>query len=341
MVSEIKHRASELNNKKLKSIYFGGGTPSLLSQEELNLIFEGIASFFIIDKDAEITLEANPDDINAEHIKIWKNSPINRLSIGIQSFFEEDLMWMNRAHNAEMAERSIKFAQDHGFSNISADLIFGYPLLSDEKWLHNLNKINDLNINHLSTYSMTLEPKTAYALRVNKGLDAPPPESKSEIQFNFLMDFLEAHNWDHYEISNSCKKGQFASHNSSYWKGEDYLGIGPSAHSFINGIRSSNIANNSLYISGVSGENDYRNFENLSIYDQFNDFILTGLRTKWGVDLSKINSMFGEIFYKETIENAEKWIKSEHLLVENEIIKLSKKGKLLADHISSDLFVIE
>lgn len=341
ILSEIKHRASELKNKKLKSVYFGGGTPSLLNQNELDQIFECIFSYFEIENDAEITLEANPDDIFEENIKIWKKSPINRLSVGIQSFFEEDLIWMNRAHNAQMAEKSIKLAQDSGFHNISGDLIFAYPLLSDQKWEFNLNKFNDLNINHLSTYSMTLEPKTAYALRVNKGIDLAPPETKSEIQFKFLMDFLEANNWDHYEISNSCKNNQFASHNSSYWKGEDYLGVGPSAHSFIQGIRSSNIANNSLYISGLKGDNEYRNYEELSIYEQFNDFILTGLRTKWGINTSKIHSTFGENFLKTTLKNSEKWINSGHLYFENEILTLSKKGKLLADHISSDLFILE
>lgn len=338
---EIFLRKDELKNKTLQSLYFGGGTPSILSGDEIKALIDGVLQYFDFAKDIEITLEANPDDLNNQFLKALSNSPVNRLSIGTQSFFDEDLKLMNRAHNASEAEGSIKRAQDFGFENLSIDLIYGSPSSGFETWKENLNKTIALQVPHISSYALTVEPKTALNDWIQKGKVSNPREEEQNKEFYYLSDFLKDNGFEHYEISNFAKPGFYSKHNSAYWKYKEYLGIGPSAHSYDgNEIRSWNVANNSQYIKKISSNLLAKETEVLSQEDQFNEMMMIGLRTIWGVDLSQLKSKFSEKilehFQKETQSKIEEGI----LMVENDHLKIPEKHWFMADGIASDLFIV-
>ena len=327
--------------EQVGSIYFGGGTPSMLPSTSLEKIFNTLTTCFSIAANAEITIETNPDDLDAQKIADLRRLPINRFSIGVQSFFDEDLIWMNRAHNVNEAESCIKRSQDAGFENLSIDLIYGYPLLTDEKWLANIQKTIELQTPHVSGYSLTVESKTALANAIQKGKQVPLNEEQSASQFLILIDRLTKAGFEHYEISNYSLPGKYAVHNTNYWKGISYLGIGPSAHGFDGYNRYINIANNAKYLSFLANNKLAETVEELSKVDQFNEYIMTSLRTMWGTDLQKIKSDFGKLFAAETQKQIKPFIANGQLLLDNHIIKLSQEGKLFADGIAAELFVDE
>lgn len=332
-----KHRITD----QVGSIYFGGGTPSLLSEKSFARIFDTLTTNFSIAADAEITIETNPDDLNAKKIAGLRQLPVNRFSIGIQSFFNEDLIWMNRAHNSTEAETCIKRSQDAGFENLSIDLIYGYPLLTDEKWLSNINKAISLETPHISAYSLTVEPRTALASAIKKGKQVPVNDEQSAAQFIFLTEKLAAAGFDHYEISNYSLPGRHAVHNTNYWRGIPYLGIGPSAHGYNSNLRYLNIANNAKYMQQMAIGQLPETVEELDSYDRFNEYIMTSLRTMWGTDLQKIASDFGKVFLAETLENSKTFVQRNWLKNENDKLILTPDGKLFADYIASELFLID
>jgi len=337
--AELVLRKEYLQQQTIESIYFGGGTPSILSAKEINQILDTIYANFNVAPIVEITLEANPDDLIREKVRELSTSPINRFSIGIQSFFEEDLRWMNRAHNAQEAESAIKRVQDSGFENITADLIYGYPLLTDVKWISNIQQIIDMEIPHLSAYSMTIEPQTALASFIRKGSQTPMNEGQSADQFLMLMKMITDNGFEQYEISNFARNGHYSKHNTNYWKGVPYLGIGPSAHSF-NGIsRQWNVANNNKYISAILLKEIPAENEVLTKTDKFNEYIMTSLRTKWGMDLNYLKNNFPSEFVQEMESVLQENISHGKIKQENEIYILTTKGKLLADQIASELFI--
>ncbi|MGZ4035762.1 MAG: radical SAM family heme chaperone HemW [Bacteroidia bacterium] len=324
----------------ISTVYFGGGTPSLLTQKELMSIFNVLNEYFNIAADAEITLEANPDDLTPQKISELKQTPINRLSIGIQSFYDEDMKFMNRAHDSKDALNAVKFAQDNGFENITIDLIYGIPTLTHHKWRNNLQIAFALSVKHISAYCLTVEPKTALAHQIKSGLIKNIDEQHSSEQFEILLEAMHANDFVQYEISNFCKDGFYSKHNSNYWLKENYLGLGPSAHSFNGTSRQWNISNNALYIRSL--EEGELNFEKevLTTGQRYNEYILTSLRTIWGTDLNYIEQQFGKDYYNYCLNEAEKYIRSENMLNEENKLFLTDKGKLLADKISSDLFFI-
>lgn len=336
---EIKFKKDRISGQ-IGSIYLGGGTPSILPQSALQKIFDVINQTFSVDAKAEITIETNPDDLTAQKLKELKQLPVNRFSVGIQSFFNEDLVWMNRAHNADEAENCIKRSQDAGFENLTLDLIYGYPLLTDEKWETNINKAIELSVPHISAYALTVEPKTALAHAIKNKRQAPVSDNQSASQFIILMDELKKAGFEHYEISNFAKPSCYAVHNTNYWKGVDYIGIGPSAHGFDGKNRYMNPANNALYIETLQSNKLPEIIEELSLNDRFNEYMMTSLRTIWGTDMKKIATDFGKDFVEETKHNLRSFEDKDWLVLENETIRLSENGKLFADHIASELFII-
>lgn len=337
---EIKLKKDRIT-EQVGSIYFGGGTPSVLSSASLQKIFDTLVNCFSISADAEITIEANPDDLDAKKIADLRKLPINRFSIGIQSFFEEDLVWMNRAHNANEAVSCIKRSQDAGFENLSIDLIYGYPLLTDEKWSSNINKAIELQTPHISAYALTVEAKTALANAIAKGKQSDMSDEQSASQFLDLTNKLQQGGFEHYEISNYALPGKYAIHNTNYWRGVSYLGIGPSAHGFDRQNRYINVANNEKYLAALSNGKLAETLEELSQTDHVNEYIMTSLRTMWGTDLKKISSSYGEIYVQEIIRQIKPYIENEKVTFSNDIIRLTDKGKLFADGIAADLFVDE
>ncbi len=317
----------------IETIYFGGGTPSLCNKDEIQSIIEKLRSFFNVSPAAEITLEANPDDISKEKLNDWKQAGINRLSIGIQSFFEEDLVWMNRAHNAKQAIDSLQLAVAT-FDNITIDLIYGTPGLTDEKWKQNVEKAIFSGVPHLSCYALTVEPKTPLdkLIRQHRSEDIDP--GKQSEQFLLLMQWLEDAGYEHYEISNFAKPGFRSRHNSSYWQGKKYLGFGPSAHSFDGNARWWNIANNNIYIDSIKKGIIPFEKEQLTPTQKLNEFIMISLRTSEGLDLSRIN----ETKSKDLQAASRKYIENGLVKLENNNLRLTQEGKLLADGIASDLF---
>ena len=336
--SELIMQKDFLENQKIETIYFGGGTPSLLSAEELHFVISEINNYFEVLPSAEITLEANPDDLNPQKVRELKQTSINRFSIGIQSFFEEDLKWMNRAHNSQEAESSIKRVQDAGFENITLDLIYGFPLLNNEKWLSNISRVLDFNVPHISAYSMTVEPATALASFINKGKQQPMNESQSVEQFILLMKHLQHAGFEQYEISNFARPGMISKHNSNYWKGIPYLGIGPSAHSYNGKNRSWNISNNAKYIRSIENGDIPAETEVLTIANKMNEYIMTSLRTIWGMDLDFITARFGSDYYK-LVENNLQVINKDWIKKDQKLVTLTQEGKLYADRIAAELFV--
>jgi len=338
MVGEMKLRKGYLQNEKITSIYFGGGTPSLLSIQQLELLFNTINQLFIVAKNAEITLEANPDDLTKEKINELKQTPINRLSIGIQSFFEEDLKWMNRAHNSNQAKDSIQFAKDAGFENITIDLIYGTPELTDEKWIKNIQTGLDFNIDHISSYALTVEPQTALGHFIKQKKLPQLNEEQSARQFDILIDTLEQNNFEQYEISNFARDKKYAVHNTAYWKNEIYLGIGPSAHSFDKTSRSWNIANNTKYIQAIETNEPIIETEFLTIENQYNEYLMTGLRTIWGCDLQHIEKTFRKQFSEKMLSKINQKVDEGLIEINGTNFKLTRKGKLFADGIASEFF---
>lgn len=337
---ELILRKNEINNP-LETIYFGGGTPSILTEIELQNIFDTIYKHYNTSQIKEITLEANPDDISKEKLNYLKSTPINRFSIGIQSFFEEDLQLMNRAHNALEAEKSIKLVQDYGFDNITIDLIYGSTTTTNSMWKKNLSKAIEMNIPHISSYALTVEEKTVLDYQIKKGITKPTDDNQQNEQFQLLVKTLSENDFIQYEISNFGKKDYFSIHNSNYWKGIPYLGIGPSSHSFNGKQRAWNIANNSKYIKSINENILPQEIETLSEIDRFNEMIMIGLRTIYGIDIKRIN----EEFSSELVNyfNSEiKQLKSENIITQqNDKIILTPESYFFADGIASRLFYIK
>lgn len=336
--TEIQLKKHRLAGKTIGSIYFGGGTPSILPFAGLSKILATIETCFSISTDAEITIEANPDDLSAHKLTELKQLSFNRFSIGTQSFFDEDLLWMNRSHNAQEAISSIKRSQDAGFENLTIDLIYGYPLLSNEKWESNIQTAIQLQVPHLSAYALTIEPRTALAHAITKGKQPTVNEEQSAEQFLALLEKLTQNGFEHYEISNYSLPGKYAVHNTNYWKGVAYLGIGPSAHGFDGSNRYINIANNSKYLESIGHGQLPETIEQLSKADRFNEYVMTSLRTMWGLDLQKIENDFGKGRAAQLNKDIKPYLSTEKAYIADSKIYLSNSGKLFADGIASALF---
>lgn len=337
LVKELHLQKDYLQGQTIETVYFGGGTPSILATEDINLLLDTITQLHTVAANAEITLEANPDDLDKTKIQELRQTPVNRFSIGIQSFFDEDLQWMNRVHRAQEAEASIKRTQDAGFENITIDLIYGYPLLTDMKWKHNLNKVFELQVPHVSAYSMTVEPQTALASFIRNRKQPAMNEQQSAEQFTYLMEAMQTQGFEQYEISNFCKPGQYSKHNSNYWQGVSYLGIGPSAHSYNGAARQWNITNNAKYIESILSNKVPAEIEELTESNRLNEYIMTSLRTSWGLNLNALDKIAAgtvAVLNQAALPFFEKgWI------VQNQNkITLTQTGKLYADHIAAGLF---
>lgn len=325
-------------NEKVETIYFGGGTPSLLAIHDLRLIIEKLKDLFIVDDDAEITLEANPDDITEEKLIDWKHIGINRLSIGIQSFNDVDLQWMNRAHNAQHAIHCLQLATKY-FNNITIDLIYGSPTLTDEQWKKNVELAVSFNIPHISCYALTVEPKTALDKLIIQQKKENVDADKQAKHFELLVQWMKEAGYEHYEISNFAKPNYRSRHNSSYWKGLPYLGLGPSAHSFNGSSRQWNIANNALYIQSIEkGELNFEK-EELTASQQLNEYIMTSLRTMEGINFNDERWLITDDETKnKIILSAKKWEARGNIILKENFLRLTDKGKFLADGIAADLF---
>jgi len=338
---EIIMKKDRLALQQVDSIYFGGGTPSTLPSVALQKILATIEQLFPIASNAEITIEANPDDLTAQKIAELRQLPFNRFSIGTQSFFNEDLIWMNRAHNAQEATDCIKRSQDAGFEKLTIDLIYGYPMLSDQKWATNIQTALDLEVPHISAYSLTVEPRTALAHAIEKGKQPMVNDDQSAEQFLMLIDTLTSRGFEHYEISNYSLPGKYAVHNTNYWKGVPYLGIGPSAHGFDGTNRYINVANNTKYLTSIANKQLPETIEQLSKADQFNEYVMTSLRTMWGIDLEKVSNEFGEKPKELILRHIKPYLSDEKVYIDNQKIYLNNKGKLFADGIAAALFLDE
>jgi len=348
LVKEIQIRNKELENEFIETIYFGGGTPSLLSIDEIQLLLDAIYLNYKVAEKPEITLEANPDDLNEDQIEKLANSKINRLSIGIQSFFDDDLKAMNRAHSAEEAKRSLSVASRH-FDNITIDLIYGIPTMSNARWTENLKMAFDSGVNHISSYALTVEPKTALETFIKNGKYPPIDEDKALKHFNILIEETEKKGFLQYEISNFGKHDYFSKHNTSYWLGKSYLGIGPSAHSYNGTHRSWNVSNNAKYLKALQSDTIPQEIEELTVKDRFNEKIMTGLRTIWGISMNEIALNFGSDYLEHLLKNSREFINLQLLEIVTfsdsnnnnlEVLKITKKGKFLVDGIASELFMI-
>ncbi len=347
---ELVLRKDEFKDEVIETIYFGGGTPSVLNIEELQALIDTVYGNYKVSGMPEITLEANPDDlvnpkdtlVEGSRSAIFQNyqkAGINRLSIGIQSFFEEDLKLMNRAHNAEEAEECIKQSRKH-FDNISIDLIYGIPGMSNERWKQNIEKALSFDIPHISSYALTVEPNTALANFIKKGIVRNVDDEVAQEHFHILSDTLEAAEFKSYEISNFGKPGYFSRNNTAYWQQKKYIGIGPSAHSFDGVRRGWNINNNPKYLRAIENGEFPMETEILSTTDKYNEYVMTGLRTIWGVSLSKVTSEYGKKYYEYAMLQADKHIKEQLLYIDGDILLTTKKGRFLADGIASDLFML-
>ena len=338
--SEAELQKRYLQDKPIETIYFGGGTPSLIGNDLLAKIIDALRAYYPIAPNAEITLEANPDDITRQVLDQWKQLGINRLSIGIQSFREDDLHYLNRVHNALTAYECIDLAKAAGFHDLTIDLIYGIPVLTDEAWLENIDTALKFEIPHLSAYALTVEPKTALDLLIRKGKYAPVDEAQAARQFELLVQRLTARGYLHYEISNFCKPGHFARHNTAYWKGEPYLGLGPSAHSFNGKSRQWNVSGISAYVQAIEAQNIPLELETLSLNQQYNEYVMTGLRTMWGCNANEIKGKFGNIYMNLFLLSIQKFILKGLVINDNNTYILTNKGKLMADGIAADLFVV-
>ncbi|WP_299260603.1 radical SAM family heme chaperone HemW [uncultured Aquimarina sp.] len=340
LCNEIKLRRSEIDNDEvIKTIYFGGGTPSILSVSALKFIIDTIYENYLVSDDVEITIEANPDDLTEAYIKSLVPTEVNRLSIGIQSFFEEDLKLMNRAHNAQEALDCLSIATRE-FDNISIDLIYGIPGMSSERWQENLKIALDTGIPHISSYALTVEPHTALSSFIEKGIISPVEDELAQEHFDILVKTMEQAKFEYYEFSNFGKPGYFSKNNTAYWQGKHYLGIGPSAHSYNGKERSWNINNNIKYIKALQKNELPREIETLTTTDQYNEYVMTGLRTIWGVSLQKIEDDFGLTYKEYLLKQAQKHLDEHLLFLDGDILVVTKKGKFLSDGIASDLFLL-
>ncbi len=341
MQQELLLQKDYLNGEPINTIYFGGGTPSILEVTELNALLESIYKLHQVSATAEITLEANPDDLTPEKLQALRQTPVNRLSIGIQSFHNPHLQLMNRPHTATEAEDCVRLAQDLGFDNISIDLIYGIPALDSLLWEQDLARAFALQVQHLSCYALTIEPNTVFGHRVRKGKFSPADEERVAQQFELLMTQAHAHGFLHYEISNFCQPGFESRHNSSYWKQVPYLGIGPSAHSFNGQSRQFNLANNPKYAQGLEAGQLPCTVEALTVEDRVNEYVMTTLRTSWGCDTNYIQEKWGIDLRTLHAPYLQK-IKDQGLLQEEQgILLLTEAGKLLADEIALDLFLLQ
>ena len=339
LANEIKIRKSEFKNDTIESIYFGGGTPSRLQIEDIKLLIAKIDDNYDVADNCEITLEANPDDLSEDYIINLSKTKINRLSIGIQSFFEDDLKMMNRAHNSQEAKKCLDIATQY-FDNISLDLIYGIPGMNNQKWKKNIEIALSFGINHISSYALTVEPRTTLKKLIESGKIENPKDDDAQKHFEILVETLTANSFIHYELSNFGKENFFSRNNSGYWLGKKYIGIGPSAHSFDLVSRSWNIANNAIYIKSINENKLPSETEILSISDQYNEYVMTGLRTIWGVCLHKIEADFGIEYLEHLTKNAQKFLIDDLLIIKNNILKATQKGKFLCDGIASDLFYL-
>ncbi|SFE43714.1 oxygen-independent coproporphyrinogen-3 oxidase [Flavobacterium xueshanense] len=339
IAKEIQMRKNEFKNEIVETIYFGGGTPSVLTSEEINFLIAEVYKNYSVSENPEITLEANPDDLSSERIIELAESKINRLSIGIQSFFEDDLQMMNRAHNSAEARKCLEVATQY-FHNISLDLIYGIPGMSNEKWKQNIETALSFGIPHISSYALTVEPKTALNKLIQTGKIVAPKDEVAQEHFAILVEMLEANEFIHYELSNFGKSTYFSKNNSAYWLGKKYIGIGPSAHSYDGISRSWNVSNNSLYLKSIQEDKLPNEIEILSITDRYNEYIMTGLRTIWGVSLDRIKTEFGDEYLEYLNKQAQKFLDDDLVFIENNILKPTKKGKFLTDGIASDLFIL-
>ncbi len=340
ILKEIDQRKNYLADKNIETIYFGGGTPSLLSEKELNHILSKVYNTFAVSNTAEITLECNPDDLSEEKLKEFKRAEINRLSIGLQSFNEEELQWMNRAHTAKESEASVKRSQDKGFENITIDLIYGSKFSNIGNWKKTLDKAIALDVKHISSYNLTIEDKTKLGHDFKSKKEAAIDDEQSSEMFLEMIDRLEKNNFIQYEISNFGKEGFFSIHNSNYWKGNHYLGLGPSAHSFDGLSRQWNVANNNKYIKEISEPSgNYFEKEVLTETERFNEYILTTLRTIWGIDLNYLKANFNPDFISMFNKQISVYLNNKTIILKDNSYVLTNEGKLLADKIASELFV--
>ena len=354
LANEIAMRKGEFEDDPefsgVETIYFGGGTPSILEIDDLRVLIDTVYKHYKVVDNPEITVEANPDDLSEERITElsleWQspnraklNNRINRLSIGIQSFFEEDLKLMNRAHNSAEAKKCLQIATQY-FDNISIDLIYGVPGMSNEKWLQNVETALSFNVPHISSYALTVEPKTALHTFIQKGIIPQPEDEVAQEHFHLLVDKLEENGFIHYELSNFGKENYFSKNNSSYWLGKKYIGIGPSAHSY-NGIsRSWNVSNNTQYLKSIAENQLPSETETLTQTDRYNEYVMTGLRTIWGISLDRIETEFGKTYLDYLNQQAAKYIEDHLLFVDENILRTTKSGKFLSDGIASDLFLL-
>ncbi|WP_118972336.1 radical SAM family heme chaperone HemW [Taibaiella koreensis] len=328
-----------LEGQTIETVYFGGGTPSLLSAAELMRLWESLEKHFPRQELKEITLEANPDDLSPAFLREMRTTPVNRLSIGIQSFHDKDLRYMNRAHTAAEADYAVKAAQDAGLENISIDLIYGTPTMTDKEWQENIATAVGLQVYHISSYALTVEPRTALAHAIAKGRTKEPDNSQTAAQFEQLMERLGGAGYEHYEISNFALPGKYAMHNTNYWSGRHYLGLGPSAHSFNAESRQWNVANNQAYLKSILTEGKVPfEKETLSPEDRFNEYLMTSLRTMWGADLGHIASVFGDGVRTQLLAESEPFLDKGWMRIEQEKMILTTAGKLFADGIAADLF---
>jgi oxygen-independent coproporphyrinogen-3 oxidase len=339
IAKELQMRKTEFENEVVETIYFGGGTPSRLPITDLRLQIDTIYKNYSVAENPEITLEANPDDLSEDYLIALLEIGINRLSIGIQSFFEDDLKMMNRAHNSAEAKKCLEEATQY-FDNISLDLIYGIPDMSNERWKENIETALSFGIPHISSYALTVEPKTALNKLIQTGKIAKPNDESAQEHFSILVETLEANGFIHYELSNFGKENYFSKNNSAYWLGKKYIGIGPSAHSYDGVSRSWNISNNALYLKSIEEDKLPNEIEVLSIANRYNEYIMTGLRTIWGVSLDRIEAEFGMDYLNYLQKQAQKFINDNLLLIDNNILKPTPKGKFLTDGIASDLFYI-
>lgn len=336
---ELSLRKSEFDSEVIQTIYFGGGTPTVLEVDEFVSILDVIYETYQVSETPEITLEANPDDLDSEKTKALSKTKINRLSIGIQSFHSSDLLTMNRAHNADEAKKCLEIATPY-FDNITIDLMFGMPTMSDDQWRQNLQTAFGFGIKHLSCYALTVEPQTALEHFIKKGSHPPMDDEVSAKHFEILLEETSKQGLIHYETCSFGHSEYFSKHNTSYWLGKPYMGVGPSAHSFDGVRRSWNVSNNSKYIKSLEGNTLPFESEILSIENRFNEYIMTGLRTMWGISLQKVETEFGVNIKEQLLQNSKKLRASNFLVIEANHLKITDTGKFLADGIASDLFLV-
>jgi oxygen-independent coproporphyrinogen-3 oxidase len=338
LLKEIALRKQYIQGEEVETIYLGGGTPSLLTGSAVREILSSLFHHFAISSNPEITIEANPDDIDERRLDEWKNCGINRLSIGVQSFFDEDLKWMNRAHDGEQAYRSIEMVKRAGINNYSLDLIYGSPGLTDKKWGINLHKAISLGPAHISCYALTVEPKTALYKMISSHISENIEPEKQASQFLQAIQILQKAGFEHYEISSFAKPGKRSRHNSSYWQSKKFLGLGPAAHSFDGISRQWNIANNATYIRSLNAGQLSFEAEILEPRDLLNEYIMTSLRTSEGLDLNLVNKRFGKEKRSLLENNAAVYVNIDHMRIDNEKLILTEQGKLFADGIAAALF---